>query len=165
MTCSAFSLSQFIGSRKNCLGHIEAKWIWGKWKNNLKNRQWSLALYLHLLFHDAECIWDITLSYSRLKPSAMLGLHIWFRGKSCGVGLKNLSAFPRPAPQWMNVFVSISTTARKQAVIIWNMIVKKIQYEPLKNTCFLIKKENKNWLQELKNKSLSLISNLTKLVL
>ena len=98
---------------------------------------------LRLLFHDAECIWDISLSCSRLKPSVMPGWRIWFRGKSCGGDLKNLSAFPRPAPQWMNVFVSISTTARKLAVIIWNMVVKKVPYIPQTEYQFLDQKRKK----------------------
>jgi transposase len=46
--------------------------------------------------------------------------------------------------------VAVSATARKLAVIIWNMIVKKIQYEPPKEYLFLDQKRKQKLVTRIK---------------
>jgi transposase len=60
---------------------------------------------------------------------------------------------------------AVSATARKLAVIIWNMISKRVEYKAPIEYLSLTKKENSGWFKISKKTSLNLKSNLKTLVL
>ncbi|MCM4168442.1 hypothetical protein DHD08_12200 [Arenibacter sp. H213] len=86
------------------------------------------------------------------KGSYRLKVSLWQAAKAIG-NLKNthLSDFFRRVAYRKGRHSAVIATARKLAVIIWNRVTKKIEYQPPKQYLFLDQKKKLGLVNRIKN--------------